>query len=89
MGGVSYSHFIGHHNKNHYQYGGSLGVFLNEEVSLELETIYLVTESNTVNNYYNVGFRFYTPYKVVYEVKLGTKLIQLGIAYSVNFNLKK
>ena len=89
MGGISYSHFIGHHNTNHYQYGGSLGVFLNREVSLELESIYMVNQSNISTNYYNIGFRFYTPYKMVYELKLGTKLIQLGIAYSVNFNLNR
>ena len=49
----------------------------------------VVNEDNLNGMYYNVGFRFYTPYNVVYDIKLGTKLIQLGVAYSLNFNLKK
>lgn len=83
--GIGYSDFFDKSNPNKRQYTGSVGAYLNNECSFELEVNYIQSEGEITDHiYYNIGFRLETDYNVSYDIKMGQSLIQLGVLYTID-----
>lgn len=83
--GFEYSNFIDGANPNIEQFTPTIGMLLNNEVSIELETNFLKNKNSSLNGtYFNVGFRLNTEYNISYDIKIGQSFLQIGILYTID-----